>query len=202
MLEDFGIHYRAKFSGHRSLHFILPAESMPESFRKRLDREKWRDNINKVGKFVLTRSNSRRFWNNMGTCGVCSAPYTAHRFVGLVSIPLIPADYPKFRPWMATVHLAEPVPNWWNIPNQAGENFQKLIDYIESDREVFDLPKNIAMEIVNEKTNHPILVIGEYGLGKVAVFLTCYSRGWADNLKEWSSFNQLWNNLIQWLTEK
>jgi len=56
--------------------------------------------------------------------------------------------------------------------------------------------------VVNEETNHPILVIGEYGRGKVAVFLTCYSRGWAGNLKEWSSFNRLWNNLIQWLARK
>jgi uncharacterized membrane protein/ribosomal protein S18 acetylase RimI-like enzyme len=50
---------------------------------------------------------------------------------------------------------------------------------------------------VNEKTNHPILVIGEYGRGKVAVFLTCHGRGWASNLKEWSGFNRLWNNLIK-----
>ena len=56
--------------------------------------------------------------------------------------------------------------------------------------------------VVNEKTNHPILVIGEFGNGKAAIFLTCYSRGWADNLKEWSSFNRLWNNLIQWLARE
>jgi uncharacterized membrane protein len=56
--------------------------------------------------------------------------------------------------------------------------------------------------VVNEKTNHPILVIGEYGLGKVAVFLTCHSRGWAENLQQWSGFNKLWNSLIQWLARK
>ena len=56
--------------------------------------------------------------------------------------------------------------------------------------------------IVNEKTNHPILVISEYRRGKVAVFLTCHARGWASNLKEWIGFNRLWNNLIQWLARK
>jgi len=141
VLNDFGIHYRAKFSGHRSLHFILPAESMPESFRERPDREKWDDAINKVGEFVVTRSNYLRNWQKMGTHTAYSAPYTAHRFVGLVAIPIMFADYQQFRPWMATVHLAAPVPNWWDVPAQAGENFQKLLDYIESGREVFDLPK-------------------------------------------------------------
>ena len=139
VLDDFGIYYRAKFSGHRSLHFILPAETMPENFRERPDRNVWRDTINKVGEFVITRSNYLRHWQKMGTHGVCSAPYTVHRYVGLVSIPLIPTDYREFRPWMATVHLAVPVPNWWDIPTQAGENFQKLLDYIDSGREVFDL---------------------------------------------------------------
>jgi HEAT repeat protein len=146
VLDDFGIHYRAKFSGHRSLHFILPAESMPEGFREHPDRERWSNATNKVGEFVITRSNYLRYWQKMGTHSVYSAPYTAHRYVGLVSIPLMPADYLKFRPWMATVHLAAPVPNWWDVPTQAGENFQKLLDYIESDRKVFDLQASITKE--------------------------------------------------------
>ena len=149
VLDDFGIHYRSKFSGHRSLHFILPAEAMPESFRERPDREIWSDTINKVGEFVITRSNYLRNWQKMGTHGVYSTPYTVHRFVGLVAIPLIPTDYQQFRPWMATVHLAAPVPNWWDVPTQAGENFQKLLDYIEPDRRVFDLQTSATKERLN-----------------------------------------------------
>ena len=149
VLDDFGIHYRSKFSGHRSLHFILPAEAMPESFRERPDRESWSDTINKVGEFVITRSNYLRNWQKMGTHSVYSAPYTVHRFVGLVAIPLMPTDYQQFRPWMATVHLAAPVPNWWDVPTQAGENFQKLLDYIEPDRRVFDLQTSATKERLN-----------------------------------------------------
>jgi len=149
VLDDFGIHYRSKFSGHRSLHFILPAEAMPESFRERPDREIWSDTINKVGEFVITRSNYLRNWQKMGTDGVYSTPYTVHRFVGLVAIPLMPTDYLQFRPWMATVHLAAPVPNWWDVPTQAGENFQKLLDYIEPDRRVFDLQTSATKERLN-----------------------------------------------------
>jgi len=141
VLNDFGIHYRAKFSGHRSLHFILPAEAMPESLRERPDRERWSDTINKVGEFVITRSNYLRNWQKMGTHAAYSAPYTVHRYVGLAAIPLVFADYKRFRPWMATVHLAAPVPNWWDVPAQAGENFQKMFEHIESDRKVFDLLK-------------------------------------------------------------
>jgi len=138
VLDDFGIYYRAKFSGHRSLHFTLPAESLPISFRERPERGKWNEAVNKVGEFVISRSNYLRYWQKIAG-GVCSAPYTVHRFVGLVSIPLMPEDYQKFRPWMATVHLAAPVPNWWDVPIDAGENFQKLLDHIEANREIFDL---------------------------------------------------------------
>jgi uncharacterized membrane protein/ribosomal protein S18 acetylase RimI-like enzyme len=54
--------------------------------------------------------------------------------------------------------------------------------------------------LVNEKTNDPILVIGEYGRGRTAIFLSCYGRGWAYELIKWNGFSPLWNNLIQWLT--
>ena len=56
--------------------------------------------------------------------------------------------------------------------------------------------------LVNDKTNDPILVIDEHGRGKTAIFLSCHGRGWASSLNKWSGYNQLWNNLIQWLTSK
>jgi len=143
VLDDFGIHYRMKFSGHHSLHFILPAEAMPESFRERPEQDKWYDAMNKVGEFLAARSNYLQDWQTMFG-KVCSAPYTVHRSVGLVSIPLRFEDLKKFRPWMATVHLAAPVQNWWAVPADASENFQKLLDYIASGREIFDIQKGSA----------------------------------------------------------
>jgi uncharacterized membrane protein len=80
--------------------------------------------------------------------------------------------------------------DWESVPSINGYN------------KCASVKENGKILIVNEKTNHPILVVGEYGRGKVAVFLTCHGRGWAGGLKEWSGFNRLWNNLIQWLARK
>ena len=48
--------------------------------------------------------------------------------------------------------LRQPVPNWWDVPTEAGENFQKLLDAIESDRKVFDFQKIEAKEGLNTQT--------------------------------------------------
>jgi len=139
VLDDFGIHYRLKFSGHRSLHLILPAESMPGSLREQPDLEEWTDAIGKVREFLSERSNHLSEWMEPEFWHAYSAPYTVHRYVGLVAIPLMPSDLQDFRPWMASIYLARPVPNWWDVPPQAEDNFGKLLDYIESGREVFDV---------------------------------------------------------------
>jgi len=77
--------------------------------------------------------------------------------------------------------------DWQSIPLILGYNRCESVN------------ENGEILAVNENTGDPILVIGEYGRGKVAIFLTAYSRGWAADLKEWDSFNLLWNNIIQWL---
>ncbi|MEK7399009.1 MAG: glutamine amidotransferase [Candidatus Poribacteria bacterium] len=80
--------------------------------------------------------------------------------------------------------------DWENVPLINGYN---KCDSVKEHSKVL---------IVNEQTNDPILVIGEFGRGKTAIFLSCYGRGWAYELIKWNGFNQLWNNLIQWLTGK
>jgi len=80
--------------------------------------------------------------------------------------------------------------DWENIPTIDGYN------------KCASVKEKGTILVINEKTKDPILVIGEHGRGKVAIFLSCYSRGWASNLKEWSGFNQFWSNLIQWLVKK
>lgn len=80
--------------------------------------------------------------------------------------------------------------DWENIPLFNGYN---KCDSVKEHGKVL---------LVNEKTNDPILVLGEYGRGKTAIFLSCHGRGWASSLNKWSGYNQLWNNIIQWLTSK
>ncbi len=140
VLDDFGIHYRAKFSGHHSQHFIFPAEAMPAAFRERPDKEHWTAAINKIGAFVNQRSPFLRDgWPQMGVHGMHSAPCSLHRTWGLAAVPLTRADYRLFNPWMASLALAAPVANWWDVPAEAGANFQALLDQTTANRRVFDM---------------------------------------------------------------
>ena len=147
VFHDYGIHYRAKFSGHCSLHTILPAEAMPESFREQPDRRRWYDAISAVGRFVAERSaDLRHGWVELEDEElIYSAPYSVHREFGLVAIPLQPSDYRNFRPWMASVHLAAPVTDWWAVPADAGENFQKLLNHIASNAKV-SVPRQVRAD--------------------------------------------------------
>ena len=148
VLDDFGIYYRTKFSGHHSLHFVLPAEALPVSFCESPDEERWRDGINKLGAFVAERSHYLRhgwMWSEEDE-EMYSAPYSVHRAFGLAAVPLLPGDLRAFRPWMASVHLAAPVEGWWQVPNSAADNFRILLDRIDSGRRFFDVGKSPETE--------------------------------------------------------
>jgi len=139
VLDELGISYRAKFSGHRSLHLCIPAEAVPERFRHlpEGDWEPWRFAVNTVWAFVRRRA-----------CGDASRPpveaeeqpfsgvYSVHRHYGLVGVPLLPSECREFRPWMATVHLAASVSNWWDVPADAQDNFERALQRIRADTTV------------------------------------------------------------------
>ncbi|MAF09052.1 hypothetical protein CMK11_01265 [Candidatus Poribacteria bacterium] len=110
VFDDYGLHYRLKFSGRTSLHAIFPAEAMPAAYRDRPVRSEWEMAISRVGRFVADRCRPLRHgWDAMGEGLMYSAPYSVHRRTGLVAAPLTRADCAEFRPWMATVHLAAPL---------------------------------------------------------------------------------------------
>jgi len=141
VLDDFGIHYRVKFSGHRSLHFCIPSEAMPDRFRAQPRKAQWYEAVNRVGSFV--GENSRHLRHGWGKFDeeelMYSAPYSLHRDYGLGAVPLLPDDVGPLRPWMANIHLVSPVPGWWDAPEDAGRNFERLLARIDADSTVVDM---------------------------------------------------------------
>ncbi|MBT3266104.1 HEAT repeat domain-containing protein [Candidatus Poribacteria bacterium] len=138
--DDYGLHYRLKFSGRTSLHVIFPAEAMPEAYRDRPVRSEWETAINRAGRFVADRCPPLRHgWDAMGAGLMYSAPYSVHRRTGLVAAPLTRADCADFEPWMAAVRLAAPLPGWWDVPVDAGANFGALLTGIQRSARVFDM---------------------------------------------------------------
>jgi uncharacterized membrane protein len=45
----------------------------------------------------------------------------------------------------------------------------------------------------------PLLVVGQYGKGRVAAFMTRSNRDWGVELKTWEYYNRFWANLIRWV---
>ena len=141
VLDELGIYYRVKFSGHRSLHLCIPAEVVPERFRCSADGDwsRWRSAVNAIGEFVHSRGCGDALWARMAGEEPFSGVYSVHRYCGLAGVPLLPSECRQFRPWMATVHLAAPLPGWWDIPAEAQENFERPLSRIRAGTVVFDM---------------------------------------------------------------
>jgi uncharacterized membrane protein len=45
----------------------------------------------------------------------------------------------------------------------------------------------------------PLLVVGQYGKGRVAAFMTRSNRDWGAEFKKWDQYNRFWSNVIRWV---
>lgn len=141
VLDELGIYYRVKFSGHRSLHLCIPAEAVPEQYRHENggDWSRWHYIVNTIGTFVHDAGCGDALWTRMAGEEPFSGVYSLHRQCGLVGVPLVPDECAQFRPWMATVHLAAPMPSWWDVPEDAQEKFARALSRVQDESVVFDM---------------------------------------------------------------
>ncbi|NKB69322.1 MAG: hypothetical protein GKR89_19805 [Candidatus Latescibacteria bacterium] len=141
VLDDLGIYYRVKFSGHRSLHLCIPAEAVAAQYRCEAegDWQRWRTAVNSVGEYVHCMGCGDALWGQMAAAEPFTGVYSVHRQRGLASVPLQPSECRRFRPWMAAVQLAAPLPGWWDMPEGATENFVRAVEDIRAGRVVIDM---------------------------------------------------------------
>lgn len=92
LLRHFTVPVLSKFSGHRSLHVIIPAEAFPAPMRITPRQTDWMDAFDRIGRLIC------RLSPMLETSGIgcakslaLTAPYSFHRYNGLLSIP-IPFD--------------------------------------------------------------------------------------------------------------
>lgn len=131
-LEYFDIPIILKYSGHRSLHLIIPAESFPIDMKQDPQKEAW------VKVFDLFSAIFSRISPHLTTTQVnlskeliITAPYSLHRYHGLVSLP-VPLDTAfSFKPNMADpaslTNVRWPFPD----PRNSGEGMQKCIKFLQ-----------------------------------------------------------------------
>jgi hypothetical protein len=89
LLRHFGIPVLSKFSGHRSLHVIIPAEAFPAAMRATPRQTEWMEVFDQIGRLIC------RLSPMLETSGIgcakslaLTAPYSFHRYHGLLSLPI------------------------------------------------------------------------------------------------------------------
>jgi HEAT repeat protein len=94
-MDRHGVHYQLKFSGHRSLHVVLPAEVLPQDYR---------------GKGTVHLASRLLSWSGSRAHHlpkITRMPYSLNEDTGLVCLPIERGALPGFRPWQANLHLVE-----------------------------------------------------------------------------------------------
>jgi HEAT repeat protein len=94
-MDRHGVRYLLKFSGHRSLHVVLPAETLPEGCR---------------GKGTVHLASRLLRWSESRAHHlpkITRMPYSLNEDTGLVSLPIERDALPAFRPWQANLHLVQ-----------------------------------------------------------------------------------------------
>ena len=119
ILNDFRVPYIAKFSGHRSLHLMIPREAFPDDFDGVYIAQSWRSLERRLRDFFHKYAQVRYAH---GTGGILRLPYSLNENTGMVSLPIDPEELDDFRPWEAILHLV-------------GEASQDLLDVSADDRD-------------------------------------------------------------------
>ena len=127
VLDSHGVFYRLKFSGHRSLHLLIPAESLPTTFRGR--------SINEQHQQIEKRIKAYLPPTGHVTVGFRTV-YSTHPKGGMVSIPLRRKELPNFQPWMANIHTVTVDPDWFEVPSDAVARNEHFLN------EIFDNDSN------------------------------------------------------------
>ncbi len=101
VMERFNVRYRHKFSGHRSLHLIIPGEILPEGYRMQ--------GAHKFASLLLRWSGSQAH----PLPHITRMPYSLNEDTGLACLPIPRGELASFRPWQANLHLVEVQSDLW-----------------------------------------------------------------------------------------
>jgi hypothetical protein len=133
-LESYGAFYQIKFSGHRSLHLMIPAESFPSTFQGKPVNEQF-ENIKRRIKAFLPNSGHA----NPGQRVV----YSTHPRTGMASLPLSMEEVPNFRPWMANIHTIAVDFDWFHVPDDAVQRNEEFLSIVFGSAE----PRQTILEV-------------------------------------------------------
>lgn len=64
------------------------------------------------------------------------------------------------------------------------------------------VPKAGSQVIVRVKeTGHPLVVVGNYGKGKILIYASDPAPHWGLNFQQWEGYNAFWQQALEWVTD-
>jgi len=142
VLRHLGISHLLKYSGQRSLHFIVPAEAFPAAMKGNADHKHWMSVLDLIGDFFCRISpylNPTNIGLSKGM--ILTAPYSFHRYNGLLSIPLTVDEALHFEPASARLERFSGVV--WPFPDSECQG-KEMAGLIRLATEAEERPKAIV----------------------------------------------------------
>jgi len=129
-MDHYGVRYQHKFSGHRSLHMVIPAEVLPKGHR------------GKGSQGLVSRLTGWSGSQAHRLPKITRMPYSLNEDTGLVCLPIERGALPCFRPWQANVHLVEVRDIWTeDFTEDDQASIQEFLDALDTPpRSVFFFP--------------------------------------------------------------
>ncbi len=130
VLAHFGVPCLPKYSGHQSLHLIIPAEAFPLSMKRQADHQEWMAEVELLGDlFCRIAPYLHPTVIGLSKDLTLTAPYSFHRYYGLISVPLSLEQALAFDPREAALESFRgpvwPFPDLWS----EGAEMEALLAY-------------------------------------------------------------------------
>jgi hypothetical protein len=128
MLKNRGAVFKLKYSGHSSVHIIIPAEGLRHEGMQ-IDHVAFFNRLSTLVKKLLREpkylDTSFHVYDHY-----LRLAYSINENTGLVSLPFDPKDFDNFDPISARPDRVMPIQNWWSIPKDASERMREFIGYV------------------------------------------------------------------------
>lgn len=132
MLDDYGVCYRIKYSGVRSLHFMIPFESFPKEFNGKSVVNQRKEIQQKLRRHFQRHCGMQKAHRGQ----VLRLAYSLNEDNGLVSMPILSEELNSFRPWEANIYNVSINKPWHgDVPSDASKNMENFLQDVYKDEE-------------------------------------------------------------------
>jgi len=130
LLDDMEVCYRIKYSGVRSLHFMIPFEALPRQFNGRPVLNQRAEIQGRLQDYLRRHCGMKKAHGG----SVMRLAYSLNEDNGLVSLPISSEKLPEFRPWEANIHNVTVDKPWHgDIPADANRKMLRFLREVYKD---------------------------------------------------------------------